>query len=166
MSMSVASLTAETVAYDSPLSLGGVIIIVIISCVLGIVWAFFNYLGVKKIDLKAGQQGEYEGLAEASDAQIKLLLELGEKISEVRTLYNVGCQGIPQAGIPGLHHLHRCHVLHHLWCCGVLPHCLHRFCLPHRSHYIHLLRCHRNDDCYLHQLQSHLLRQERTRRCF
>lgn len=82
MSVSVAGLTVDPVSYDSPLSLAGVIVIVIISCVLGILWAFFNYLGVKKIDLKGGQQGEYQGLAEASDAQIKLLLELGDKISE------------------------------------------------------------------------------------
>lgn len=69
---------------DSPLSLGGVIVIVIVSCVLGLIWAFFNYLGVKKIDLQHGQQGEYEGLAnETTEGQVKLLLELGTKISEV-----------------------------------------------------------------------------------
>lgn len=60
------------------------VIIVVIASALGLVWAFVSYLGVKKIDLKNGQQGEYENLNnEATEHQIKLLLELGEKISEV-----------------------------------------------------------------------------------
>jgi hypothetical protein len=77
-------LLADGLDVDSPLSLSGVIVIVIVSCVLGLIWAFFNYLGVKKIDLQHGQQGEYEGLAnETTEGQVKLLLELGTKISEV-----------------------------------------------------------------------------------
>jgi hypothetical protein len=33
----------------------GVILIVTLSCVVGLVWAFVSYLDVKKIDLKNGQ---------------------------------------------------------------------------------------------------------------
>jgi hypothetical protein len=71
--------------WDAPLNMTGVILIVIVSCVVGLVWAFVSYLGVKKIDVKNGQQGEYEqGLNEgATEHQVKLLLEIGEKISEV-----------------------------------------------------------------------------------
>lgn len=65
----------DPLAYDASLSMTGVVIIVVLAAVLGLVWAFISYLGVKKIDLKNGQQGEYENLNnEASEHQIKLLL--------------------------------------------------------------------------------------------
>jgi|JI6StandDraft_1071083.scaffolds.fasta_scaffold15132_2 hypothetical protein len=97
MSADLASLLAAAPTdYDAPLSMTGVVLIVVAASVLGLVWAFISYLGVKKIDVRNGQQGEYENLNnEASEHQIKLLLEIGEKISEVGCYPSVGCQGVP-----------------------------------------------------------------------
>lgn len=153
---------ADAADYNSPLGLGGVIVIVIVSCVLGLVWAFFNYLGVKKIDLQHGQQGEYEGLAnETTEAQVKLLLELGTKISEVLIRLSVGSEGVPEAGVPGVHHFCWCHVLHHLRSRRAVRPRLHRLRVRDRRHHLDRLRSHRHDDRHLHQLQSHLLCQAR-----
>lgn len=150
--------------YNAPLSMAGVIIIVIVSCVLGLVWAFVNYLGVKKIDLLHGQQGEYEGLAnETTEAQVKSLLDIGSKISEVAISLTLGRQGVPQAGVPGLHHFCWCDVLHHLRRCRAVRCRLHRLRLRGGRRHLHCLRSHRHDDRHLHQLQGHLLCQTRTR---
>lgn len=46
----------------SPLTLNGVIIITVISCLIGLAWAFFNYLNIKKINIQFGAQGQYENI--------------------------------------------------------------------------------------------------------
>ena len=153
-----------TNTYDAPLSFGGVIGIVIASCALGLVWAFINYLGVKKINLEGGQ-GEYESLAsEVSEGQVKLLLELGTKISEVKCGVSLGSQRILEAGVSRLHYFCWCDVFHHLRSRGKVRTCLHCLRLCHRSSYLHGLRPYRYVHRHIHKLQSYLLRQKRTSR--
>lgn len=61
-------------------------IIIIICCVLGLIWAAYNIWLVLKIDVKTGITGDKEDDAQRNDIsqhQKDLLIELGEKISEV-----------------------------------------------------------------------------------
>jgi hypothetical protein len=53
-------LADDLVVSDARLSMTGVIVVVVLSSLLGLAWAFFSYLDVKKIDLKNSQQGEHE----------------------------------------------------------------------------------------------------------
>ncbi len=47
---------------EAPLSFSGVTILVIISCVLGLIWAAVNFISVKKIDVAGGNDGEEDSL--------------------------------------------------------------------------------------------------------
>ena len=80
---------------QGPLSMSGVVIIVVVCCVLGIVWAGFNFMLVRKIDVEKGSDGESDSLVgDIPEGQKKLLLELGEKISTVITFFILGCNRI------------------------------------------------------------------------
>lgn len=60
------------------------IIVIIISCVLGIAWAAFNFLLVRKINVMEGDSSSRSNLVEnISEEQRKLLIELGDKIANV-----------------------------------------------------------------------------------
>lgn len=50
-------LTADTDTCEASLSFGGVVIVVIISCVLGLAWAAYNFLLVKRINVERGEDG-------------------------------------------------------------------------------------------------------------
>lgn len=78
----VQSLLAEgNLNCEAPLSFGTVTILVIISCGLGLLWAGFNFMSVKKIDVAKEDDGEHDSLIGAiTPKQKKLLIELGEKI--------------------------------------------------------------------------------------
>jgi hypothetical protein len=52
------SLSADGPICEAPLSFGNVTIIVIISCVLGVLWAAYNFILVRKIDVEKGIDGE------------------------------------------------------------------------------------------------------------
>jgi len=65
-------------ACEAPLSFDLVTVFVIIACVLGLAWAAFNFMLVKKIDVENGIDGESESfIKDISETQRKLLLELG-----------------------------------------------------------------------------------------
>jgi hypothetical protein len=51
------SITADGPICEAPLSFGNVTLIVIICCVLGILWAAFNFVLVRKIDVEKGIDG-------------------------------------------------------------------------------------------------------------
>lgn len=71
---------------QAPLSFSGVVGIVISCCILGLLWALFNVISVNKIDVEKGVDGESESLVgDIPENQKRLLLELGEKISNVHS---------------------------------------------------------------------------------
>lgn len=80
---------AEDILKQSPLSMNGVIAIVISACAVGLVWAFWNYLGVKKVPIRTGSTGLYESVTdgaggqEVTESETRVINEIGEKISEV-----------------------------------------------------------------------------------
>lgn len=58
--------------------MGGVIGIVLASCFIGLLWAAWNYLQVKKVQIGSGSTGSYEQVGgEVNESEIKLLLEIG-----------------------------------------------------------------------------------------
>lgn len=60
------------------------ITIIIVACALGIAWAIINFLQVKSIDVINHNTGSDRTLInEITEDQRKLLLELGDKISNV-----------------------------------------------------------------------------------
>lgn len=77
-------------SFDFPTS----IIIIIISCVLGLVWAVFNFIEVRKINVEdSGSSSSGQLVENVSEEQRKLLVELGDKIANVsfflfRVLYS------------------------------------------------------------------------------
>ncbi len=48
----VRSLAETNTNCEAPLSFGSVTILVIVACVLGLLWAAFNFMSVKKIDVE------------------------------------------------------------------------------------------------------------------
>lgn len=60
------------------------IIVIIVSCVLGIAWALFNFLQVKSINvINNTSESSRQLVNEVTEEQRKLLIELGDKISNV-----------------------------------------------------------------------------------
>lgn len=51
------NLTAGAPICEAPLSFGNVTLIVIICCVLGVLWAAYNFMLVRKIDVEKGIDG-------------------------------------------------------------------------------------------------------------
>jgi hypothetical protein len=63
---------------EPPLTIGSVTILVIISCVLGLLWAAFNFMSVRKINVESDQDAESDSLIRGvTEHQRKLLIELG-----------------------------------------------------------------------------------------
>lgn len=56
------SLGAGQDGCQAPLSFGTVTILVIVFCVLGLLWAFYNVFLVNKIDVASGDDGESDSL--------------------------------------------------------------------------------------------------------
>lgn len=51
---------------------------------MGLLWAAFNFMSVKKINVERGEDGESDSLiGGVTEGQKKLLIELGDKISNV-----------------------------------------------------------------------------------
>ena len=46
----------------APMNFGGVTLVVIICCVLGLVWALYNVILVNRIDVAKGEDGESDSL--------------------------------------------------------------------------------------------------------
>lgn len=113
--MSDISLLADVEGCAAPLSFTGVIALVIISCVLGLLWSAYNILLVNKINVETGYDGESESLVgDIPEEQKKLLIELGEKISNVSHFISLGCYRVLEARIPYLYHLCSYYVHRHL----------------------------------------------------
>lgn len=61
------------------------IAVIITSCVLGLAWAIVNFLQVKKINVEgSGDTSTGQLVENISEEQRKLLIELGDKIANVR----------------------------------------------------------------------------------
>lgn len=58
------------------------VIIIVVCCLLGIAWAIYNIFQVEKIKVRGGFTGD-SSVKPMSPRQEELLLELGDKISEV-----------------------------------------------------------------------------------
>lgn len=85
------------------------------SCVLGLLWSLFNVFLVNKIDVEKGVDGESDSLVGDIPAEQKqLLIELGEKISNVLFHTHVGRYLVFETVISNLPNLRRCHVCGHL----------------------------------------------------
>jgi uncharacterized protein HemX len=60
------------------------IILIILSCALGIGWAVFNFIQVRKINVAEGSSSSRDNLVDpVSDKQRELIIELGDKIANV-----------------------------------------------------------------------------------
>ncbi len=128
-------------------------IIIIVCCVLGLLWAAYNIWLVLKIDVKKGITGDQEDDARRNDIsqhQKDLLIELGEKISEVILIFILGSPRIFESRVSHLPYLRFHHVPHHRL--------LHRiryqnwYCLHRRSSHINRLWCRRHGYCNSSQL--------------
>ena len=63
------------------------IAVIIVSCVLGIVWAAINFIQVRSIKVDEASTESKSALVEnITEEQRKLLIELGDKIANVRVL--------------------------------------------------------------------------------
>jgi hypothetical protein len=92
----VQQLTVDDATCEASLDFGTVTLIVIITCVLGLIWAAYNFYLVRKINVERGEDGESDSLiGDIPEGQKKLLIELGEKISNVISLLNLGRYRIP-----------------------------------------------------------------------
>ena len=67
----------------APLSFGAATAMIVIFSIAGIIWSIINYRLVKRIDVQLGTNGEVGAIIDISSDQKELLLELGEKISNV-----------------------------------------------------------------------------------
>jgi hypothetical protein len=74
----LAQLSEAAPVCEPPLSFGSVTILVIISCVLGLLWAAFNFMSVKKINVESDKDDDSDPLIQGvTERQRKLLIELG-----------------------------------------------------------------------------------------
>jgi uncharacterized protein HemX len=61
------------------------IVVIILSCVLGIVWAVYNFILVRKVQVDQTGGASRDNLVQhVSEEQRKLIIELGDKIADVR----------------------------------------------------------------------------------
>ena len=157
-------LSDATPVCEPPLSFGSVIILVIISCVLGLLWAAFNFMSVKKINVESDQDAEADSLiGGVTEQQRKLLIELGEKISNVKIFFIVGCGRVLEARVLDLFGVCFRHVFHHSVLHRRQIHDYQRYyldghCFRGGSNRFNLLWCHRYVDRHPNQLQNYLLR--------
>jgi hypothetical protein len=74
----LAQLSDAAPVCEPPLSFSSVIILVIISCVLGLLWAAFNFRSVIKINVESDKDDDSDPLIQGvTEHQRKLLIELG-----------------------------------------------------------------------------------------
>jgi hypothetical protein len=132
--------------------------IIVVSSLLGLVWAIVNYAAIRRIDLTYPAT---RPLGITQDQHIRLV-DLGDKIAMVLNPYNPGSQRIPDARIPRLLYLHCDHVRHHFHCHRTNANRLHSICIFIGCGDLYGLRCHRYDGCNPHKLQSDLLRKKFT----
>lgn len=60
------------------------IVVIIISCVLGIGWAVLNFMQVRKVDVSSSEGGSRSSLvSNVTEEQRQLIIELGDKIANV-----------------------------------------------------------------------------------
>ena len=64
--MDIASMMSAGDVPQSPMSMGGVIGIVVSSCVVGLIWAAWNYLMVRKVQVGYGSTGAYESVEDGN----------------------------------------------------------------------------------------------------
>ena len=67
---------------NSPMSYPVEVIVIVVCCLLGIIWAIYNIFQVEKIKVRGGYSGD-SNIKPLNARQEELLLELGDKISEV-----------------------------------------------------------------------------------
>jgi hypothetical protein len=130
--------------------------VIVVSSLLGIIWAIVNYVSIRRIDLSYPAT---RPLGITQDQHIRLI-ELGDKIAMVLNTHNPGSQRIPYARIPCLPHIRGHHVRRHLCRSGANANCLHCFRISFGRPDVYGVRCHRYDDCHLYQLQGNLLRKK------
>jgi hypothetical protein len=69
---------------SSPMSYPVEVIVIVVCCLLGIVWAIYNIFEVERINVRGGYNGDTHSNAKhLTPHQEGLLVELGDKISEV-----------------------------------------------------------------------------------
>jgi hypothetical protein len=70
---------------ESPLSFGSINIIIIVCSVLGLLWAAYNFLMVRRVDLEQQpeEEDEEQGSEDLPADKKRLLLELSYKVSDV-----------------------------------------------------------------------------------
>jgi hypothetical protein len=96
----------------SPIDFTTESIIIGACCLVGIIWAIYNLYLVRRIDVRKGYTGEsYEG-EDIPNEQKTLLLELGDKISQVTYKFIIGVIRVFKAGVSYLSHLRGDHVHH------------------------------------------------------
>jgi hypothetical protein len=60
------------------------VIVIVVCCLLGIAWAVYNIFEVERINVRGGYSGDISANPKAlTPRQESLLIELGDKISEV-----------------------------------------------------------------------------------
>jgi hypothetical protein len=75
---SIVSAARNSPECTGSLDMGSTVLVVVLCCVLGIAWAIFNFIQVKKIDVEKGFDGESDSLVgDIPEEQKKLLIELG-----------------------------------------------------------------------------------------
>jgi cell division septal protein FtsQ len=57
------------------------VILIVVCCLLGIIWAIYNIFQVEKIKVRGGVQPSDSQIKPLNSLQEELLLELGDKIS-------------------------------------------------------------------------------------
>ena len=64
--------------------MSGVIAIVVISCVIGMIWAVFNYLMIKKVPIGGGTTGDYQQVDDSgvTETEARVINEIGAKIAD------------------------------------------------------------------------------------
>ena len=64
----------EAESCRAPLDFAGASAMIIVFCVIGLIWAIFNYRLVKKIDVGLGVGGEHGAIVDLSSDQKDLLI--------------------------------------------------------------------------------------------
>jgi hypothetical protein len=71
----IVSASRNAAECQGSLDMGSTVLLVVVCCALGIVWAVFNFIQVKKIDVEKGFDGESDSLVgDIPEEQKKLLI--------------------------------------------------------------------------------------------
>lgn len=67
------------------ISLAASVVLIYVCCVIGLLWAFLNYLQVKSINLLENSGGDYQTLTdEGGKHKVENMLAIGEYIARVK----------------------------------------------------------------------------------